>query len=767
MAKSIQVYVAYARKDGRKYAKRLSDALRDGGIRAWYDSRQIDDYATDHDMSPRLELEIRQADCILVCLTPALAANQDKLLKRELIYAENRNKPFVALDFPGHQKFRNAQVVEQIPFVASGHLKFDEGLHQLRACLDQLPDAVHAAEIDDVFHDYVVDLYDQIVNYLDTTVFSLLTQLYELDLVPKTKGQPIAVLPMHYSDRATYVGIELTKQAPIFDSLAGASSYFNHRCFLIGDTGIGKTTALMVHAREALIRYIENPGQPLPIVAALSDWDGSSSIVEWLARTSNLDADRLFAKFTERQVLLMLDSLDDLSVSVLADQEGQLRDARLEFMRLLNQFAPIPTIITCRTDSYYDLVRSGLDTVSFPGVTKLESLTANDLETYLEVMPDLLNLIRSTPPLSQIGQNPLFIILLVAAYHEISDQIYDLRKVKESVYPLWRSVFEIFVQRLYRVKGALYPSSIPIELIQLWDALEIISCYMYMQTWRMYSNASVSVIHEYELNQIPVDRRIVKFAIDLGILVEDAIGGIAFVSNLIRDAFVFDRLNEYLSSNNAELRLGAARALGFLGDRRAIAMLTLSLKTERDPYIQYAIRAGLDRLRPEYSVFVSYRRKDWGTTFLMAEHLSQEVDATIFLDRYIDDADFEASLLRHLRTSSVMMLVVTEHTFASDRIHLERDWIRKEIQEALTRGIPIVMAIVDDVKLPDEEYLPREIRPVLTKQGYPIHPGSFEQNMVKIADFITAISPILRRESTPKSQKTFLPPFSAVMVDEP
>jgi hypothetical protein len=399
-------------------------------------------------------------------------------------------------------------------------------------------------------------------------------------------------------------------------------------------------------------------------------------------------------------------------------------------------------------------------------VTKLEGLSSANIEIYLESVPELLSLLHSTSPLSQNGQNSLFITLLLAAYYEIKDQIQDLRKVKESVYPLWRSVFETFIQRLYRVKGPLYPSSVPIELVQLWDVLEIISCYMYMQTWRMYSNASVGVIYEYELSKIPVDQQVVKFAIDLGILVEDAVGGIAFVSNLIRDAFVFDRLNEYLSTSNAELRLGAARALGFLGDRRAISTLTLALKTERDPYIQYAIRAGLDRLRPEYSVFVSYRRKDWGTTFLMAERLAQEVDATIFLDRYIDDADFEASLLRHLRTASVLLLVVTERTFAADRIHLERDWIRKEIQEALTHGIPIVMAIIDDVKLPDEEYLPREIRPVLSKQGYPIHPGSFEQNMVKIAEFITAISPILRREFDKKPEKAFIPAFTTLAMSE-
>jgi hypothetical protein len=359
MADQLNVFVSYARHDGRKYAKRLYNTLLSNGIQAWYDDRLMDDYAARHDISPRIELEIRRADCLILCLTGEVAANLDGLLKRELIYAENHNKPFIVLTFPGHQDFRHAQVIEQIPFALNGRLKFDEGMPKLLERLNQVPEIIEAATIDDPFHHYIVGLYDQIVNYLDTTVFSLLTQIYELDTTPQTKGNPVAVLPMRYSDKSSLVGLSSPEETPGFDSLSDACAYFSHRCFLIGDTGSGKTTALMVYARESLIRYIENPGQPLPVVAALSDWDGSPSIVQWLAQVSNLDADRLFAKVKEDQVLLLLDGLDDLSVSLITDSAGQLKNARLEFMRLLNQFASLPALITCRTDGYYDLMRSG------------------------------------------------------------------------------------------------------------------------------------------------------------------------------------------------------------------------------------------------------------------------------------------------------------------------------------------------------------------------------------------------------------------------
>jgi hypothetical protein len=254
-------------------------------------------------------------------------------------------------------------------------------------------------------------------------------------------------------------------------------------------------------------------------------------------------------------------------------------------------------------------------------------------------------------------------------------------------------------------------------------------------------------LRSYELAQVPILSPLLQFTEQLGLIVRDSLNDLGFVSNIVRDSFAFSRLVEYLASPQAELRLGAARALGLLKDRRALDYLVEALRVERDPYVQYAIKAALDRLQPEYSIFISYRRKDWGTTFLLAERLERELEAVIFLDRYVDEADFEASILRHLRNASVFMLLVTQQTFEARRIHLERDWIRKEIYEALSRDIPCVLVFVDGIPTPDAEELPRDIRGILARQGYPLHPTSFEQDVSKLADFITNISPINRKQT--------------------
>jgi len=69
------------------------------------------------------------------------------------------------------------------------------------------------------------------------------------------------------------------------------------------------------------------------------------------------------------------------------------------------------------------------------------------------------------------------------------------------------------------------------------------------------------------------------------------------------------------------------------------------------------------------NVFISYRHKDWGIARQIAEQLRRRVNGYVFFDeRSIDQADFEKSILSHLRQSQVVVIIVTDNTFAADRI---------------------------------------------------------------------------------------------------
>ena len=144
-------------------------------------------------------------------------------------------------------------------------------------------------------------------------------------------------------------------------------------------------------------------------------------------------------------------------------------------------------------------------------------------------------------------------------------------------------------------------------------------------------------------------------------------------------------------------------------------------------------------------IFISYRRKSWGFTHRLAEELQNRLDADVFVDfSGIDDDEFERSILNNLRQSDVVLLIITEHTFA-DRIHRDDDWVRREVREALENNIPIVLVAVEGRYPPSG--LPQDIQDVGRKQGIPFYPEYFIPAVEKLAEFVVKIGAAELRKS--------------------
>jgi hypothetical protein len=136
-------------------------------------------------------------------------------------------------------------------------------------------------------------------------------------------------------------------------------------------------------------------------------------------------------------------------------------------------------------------------------------------------------------------------------------------------------------------------------------------------------------------------------------------------------------------------------------------------------------------------LFISYRRKSWGFTHRLDEKLREKLDADIFIDYTgVADADFERSILGALRRSQAMLLVITEETF-SDRIHNDVDWVRREIREALTLDLPIVLVCVEG-KLPPSG-LPDDIKDIARKQGINFYPEYFTAAVDNLTQFVVKL----------------------------
>lgn len=142
-------------------------------------------------------------------------------------------------------------------------------------------------------------------------------------------------------------------------------------------------------------------------------------------------------------------------------------------------------------------------------------------------------------------------------------------------------------------------------------------------------------------------------------------------------------------------------------------------------------------------IFISYRRKSWGFTHRLADQLRERLDADVFVDvDSIDQTDFESAIVNHLRKSDVVLLVISETTFA-DRIHRDDDWVRREIRETLERKIPLALVCVEGLLPPSG--LPEDIKDVARMQGVNFYPEYFTPGVEKLTDFVTKVSSIRRR----------------------
>ncbi len=159
------------------------------------------------------------------------------------------------------------------------------------------------------------------------------------------------------------------------------------------------------------------------------------------------------------------------------------------------------------------------------------------------------------------------------------------------------------------------------------------------------------------------------------------------------------------------------------------------LADQLQPYVE-KLRLDLAPPRPKYKLFISYRRKSWDFTHRLVADMRNKISAEIFIDfSSIDSSSFEESILRNLRDSDCVLLVVSEHTF-NERIHDPEDWMRREIGEALRLGKPIVLLAHEGRYPPPPDQLPTDIRVIGGRQGIEFYPRFYEEAIDKLVAFI-------------------------------
>ncbi len=565
------IFISYARKDGREYASRLDSDLQKIGFHTWRDTRDIDPA---QDFSAEIENGIEKAACVALCVTPD-SKRSDSFVRREIQYAQIVKKPVIPLRF--------ADIPPHVPVINNEWIDFFKGwepaFERLCTILKQpiaepLPTA---APLDDPFRDYLNALYQNIVHYLNLTVFSLITLRGESTPDAIAGTETAQVLPMAFWEMAL-----LPDQKPKhFRDFPEAFEEYQGRVLLLGDPGAGKTTTLFAFARDAVARRLENPALPLPILAPIATWDAAkqSPLVDWLtASIPMLKQSDLSHLIDSGKALLLLDGLDELggerSSETSEDAEPSRYDPRLRFLNLVPSQTPV--IVTCRVKDYAEIGEK----LALNGAVTLQPLNDAQMKAYLGDMPDLWAALESDPELREVARTPLLLSLFTFAFRDLPDEAKALRDLTRG--DLRDKIFETYVRRRYEREARKPNAKMPFTLDE---------CYRVLGQVAMWNaeNPFVGeniITQSAFLNALESSRVLVfiEFVTRLNLLIHlegYESPAYKYIHLLLLDHFAYRYAVRCLDSDDNKIRYSAVQALGKLADSRAVEKLIAILQKDR------------------------------------------------------------------------------------------------------------------------------------------------------------------------------------------
>lgn len=175
------------------------------------------------------------------------------------------------------------------------------------------------------------------------------------------------------------------------------------------------------------------------------------------------------------------------------------------------------------------------------------------------------------------------------------------------------------------------------------------------------------------------------------------------------------------------------------------------------------------------SIFISYRRVD---TLNDAEKLHNSLEnyfgkGTAFYDDHNLKAgtEWKEKLEKSIRTAKIVLVLYggVEWLGADEwhrkRIDNPKDWVRWEIEIALTSGALVIPVLLRNSKLPPEDILPKSIRPLLNRQFYELRDGKWNEDLSKLLRDIEKKVPKYSSDES-KSAKIHFDPLLNLPIHE-
>jgi hypothetical protein len=126
-------------------------------------------------------------------------------------------------------------------------------------------------------------------------------------------------------------------------------------------------------------------------------------------------------------------------------------------------------------------------------------------------------------------------------------------------------------------------------------------------------------------------------------------------------------------------------------------------------------------------MFMSYRRKDTTTiAHRVYDVLEKEFgrgSVFIDIDTIAGGEDFRVRLETSLQQCHVLLALIGPHWMEDERLHCPDDFVRLEIERALSRELPVMPLLIDGANMPRVDELPSSIAPLTQQHALPIESG--------------------------------------------
>jgi serine/threonine protein kinase len=218
----------------------------------------------------------------------------------------------------------------------------------------------------------------------------------------------------------------------------------NGKLLIMGDPGSGKTTTLLMLARDLLQRAEADEHHPLPVIFNLSSWsENRKPLEQWLVDelSGKYQVPRKVAEawVAADSLLLLLDGLDEVA--------NEVRNACVQAINAYRSEHGFVDMVVCsRTKDYDDLTQQ----LTLNGAVVIQPLDHAQILAYLSKLGAdvaiLRELIQRDEQLHELAHSPLMLSIMVLAYRGISSQeIPDFDDIDKQR----QHLFEAYVKRMF------------------------------------------------------------------------------------------------------------------------------------------------------------------------------------------------------------------------------------------------------------------------------------------------------------------------------